>query len=369
VRIPPAFSTYLDLVRAACAIAVVYHHYSNHIVKAFPRVFPNVGQEAVMVFFVLSGFVISHVARRTENDPVVFATKRVARIYPVAIAGVVLSYLLYALCAPMAPGLYDDRVSSHGWLTEVTLTLSFLNQTIWFPYAMPPANGPYWSLTCEVWFYVLATAMFFAPRRLSLLAIAFAFPILGPKIMLLFPVWLFGAGAERLCDRRRISQRAAGALLLLSLAAAVGPVASDARDAWRVSAAAAEEWRLGRTSDFVYYNLLGLLVGINFFAAYNFFLAGPFRLARGGTTRRPPRRRDVVQPLRHALPDPLRAPELAARRAVSVLLPDRDRRAGPPLRRPIENLRVPAYRLLRTLASRVRLLGRRPVLDPIDHFP
>jgi len=369
VKIPPAFSTYLDLVRAACAIAVVFHHYSNHIIKAFPRVFPNVGQEAVMVFFVLSGFVISHVARRTENDPVVFATKRVARIYPVAIAGVLLSYVLYALCAPMAPGLYDDRVSSHGWWTEVALTLTFLNQTIWFPYAMPPANGPYWSLSCEVWFYVLATVMFFAPRRVSLLAIAFAFPILGPKIMLLFPVWLFGVGAERLCDRPRISRGWAGALLVASLAAVVALWASDARDAWRVSAAATEEWRLGRTSDFLYYNLLGLLVGVNFFAAYNFFFSGPFRwpaaVRRGGRHAAETSYSlyamhfPILYALRSSLPDEPFMYFYPSATVVLVLL----------FGRPIENLRVPTYRLLRTLASRIRLLGRRPVLDPIDHFP
>jgi peptidoglycan/LPS O-acetylase OafA/YrhL len=156
VNIAPSFSTYLDLVRAACAIAVVFHHYSKHIVRAFPRVFPDVGQEAVMVFFVLSGFVIAHVARRSENDPVVFATKRLARVYPVAIAGVVLSYALYALCAPLDPGLYADRVSPHPWWHEVGLTLTFLNQSLWFPHVMPPTNGPYWSLTCEIWFYVLA---------------------------------------------------------------------------------------------------------------------------------------------------------------------------------------------------------------------
>ena len=369
MKIPPAFSTYLDLVRAACAIAVVFHHYSNHIVRAVPRAFPNVGQEAVMVFFVLSGFVISHVARRTESDPVVFATKRVARIYPVAIAGVVLSYLLYALCAPMAPGLYDDRVSSHGWLAEVSLTLTFLNQTIWFPYAMPPANGPYWSLSCEVWFYVLATAMFFAPRWLSILASAFAFPILGPKIMLLFPVWLSGVAAARLCDRPRVSRRAAGTLRLVSLAAAVALWASDARDAWRVSDAVAGEWRLGRTSDFVYYNLLGLLVGINFFAAYNFFFARPFRwssaVRRGGRHAAETSYSlyamhfPILYALRASLPAEPFAYFYPTATVALVLL----------FGRPIENLRVPAYRLLRTLASRVRLLGRRPVLDPIDHFP
>ena len=58
-------SIYFDFIRAIAAILVVFHHYSQHIIKAFhggKTVFPPIGQEAVMVFFVLSGFVISWVA-------------------------------------------------------------------------------------------------------------------------------------------------------------------------------------------------------------------------------------------------------------------------------------------------------------------
>jgi peptidoglycan/LPS O-acetylase OafA/YrhL len=367
VNIPPSFSTYLDLVRAACAIAVVFHHYSKHIAHSF-ALFPNVGQEAVMVFFVLSGFVIAHVARRSESDPVVFASKRLARVYPVAIAGVVVSYLLYALCGPLDPELYQERLSGYSWWHEVALTLSFLNQTLWLAHAMPPVNGPYWSLTCEVWFYVLAMFMFFAPLRWALFVILLAIPVLGPKIMLLFPVWLVGLCAERFCDRRRISRTAAAALGLASLAAAVALWASGARDEWRVAPEIAETWRLGRTSDFVYYNVLALLVGIHFFAAYNFF-TGPF--AWPARVRRPLHHAaetsfslyamhfPILYAFRSSIPSEPFAYFYPMATVAVVLL----------VGRPIENLRVPVYRALRALAARTRLLARRPALDPVDHFP
>jgi peptidoglycan/LPS O-acetylase OafA/YrhL len=368
VTIPPSFSTYLDFVRAACAIAVVFHHYSNHIVRSFPPAFPDVGQEAVMVFFVLSGFVIGHVARRSEHDPVVFASKRLARVYPVAIVGVLLSYLLYALCAPLEPALYAERVSSHPWWHEVGLTLSFLNQTLWLPHTMPPVNGPYWSLTCEIWFYVLATFIFFAPWRWTLFAILLALPVLGPKIMLLFPVWLVGLCVERLCDRSRMPRAAAGALAVVSLLAAVALWASGARDQWRLAPETVETWRLGRTSDFVYYNVFAVLVGVHFFAAYHVFsgrFAWPARVRRwarhGAQTSFSlyAMHFPILYAFRSSMPTEPFAYFYPLATIVVVLL----------VGKPIEDLRLPAYRGLRTLASRTRLRASRPMLDPIDHFP
>ena len=361
----PSFSTYLDLVRAASAIAVVFHHYSKHIV---PGVFPDVGQEAVMVFFVLSGFVITHVARRKETDPVVFATRRIARVYPVAIAGVLLSYALYALFAPMDPDLYADRVGPYPWWREVVLTLSFLNQTLWLPHVMPPTNGPYWSLTCEIWFYVLAAFMFFAPLRWALFAILLAVPVLGPKIMLLFPVWLVGLCAERFCDRPRITRPAAGALFVVSLVTAAALWTSSARSDWRVPAEIASAWRLGGTSDFIYYNAFAVLVGIHFFAAYN-LLSGPFvwpvrvrrwlRHAAATSFSLYAMHFPILYALRSSMPDEPFVYFYPVATIVLVLL----------VGRPVENLRAPAYRLLRTLVTRIRLVSPRPVLDPVDHFP
>lgn len=269
MSMPPAFSTYLDLVRAICAIAVVFYHYSNHIVRGPGRVFPDVGYEAVMVFFVLSGFLIAYVAKDREGNATTFFAKRFARIYPVAIAGVGLSYLLYGLCGPRAPGLYAGYVSPHAWWREVGLTLGFVNQTWWFPHLMPPANRAYWSLACEVWFYVLGGCIFFARTRWTVAAIVVALPLLGPRIMLLFPVWVAGVWTQRFCDRQRLSPAVAATLAVSSLLAAVALWASDARADWRVPSDLAVALRLGRASEFAYYYVLATIVGVHFFATYN----------------------------------------------------------------------------------------------------
>lgn len=355
VSVPPAFSIYLDLIRVLCGIAVVFYHYSNHIIRASPRVFPHVGQEAVMVFFVLSGFVIAHVARRREHDPKIFVAKRLARVYPVAIAGVVLSYVLYAICEPLNPGVWEGHVSRHPWWNEVGLTLSFLNQSYWFPYAMPPANGPYWSLTCEFWFYVLAAFMFFAPWRWALAALLFALPTLGPKVMLLFPIWLLGALAERFCDRPRVARAPAGVLAVVSLLLVGMLWASDARSEWRIASEVATSWRLGRVSDVGYYYAFATLVAVHFFAAYNFFASLPFRwpaVLRVGVQHAAQTSFSlyamhfpILFALRSSLPD---EPFLYFFPTVTVAL-------VLVFGRPIENLRVPAYRFFHALAGRTWL--------------
>ena len=361
MKIPQAFSIYLDLVRAVCAIAVVFHHYNTQIVRSPEHVFPDVGQEAVTLFFVLSGFVIAHVARNRERSLVVFTAKRLARIYPVAIAGVVLSYISYAVFSPSNPALYERYVSDHPWWREVVLTLSFLNQTYWLPQLTPPTNSVYWSLTCEIWFYVLAGFIFFARMRWTLIAIVVAVPVLGPKIMLLFPAWLAGVGAQRLCDRIRLSRAHAVAIAVSSGMIGLALWTSGVRFEWRLPGDLVRSWRLGLVSDFIYYDTLALVAGIHFIAAYNFF-ARPFRwptpisrcvrYAAESSFSLYAMHFPVLLALRTSLPQepfPYFYPVIT----VGILLV-----CG----RPIEHLRIPAYRLLSALGERVRLAAGRAAL-------
>ena len=61
----------------------------------------------------------------------------------------------------------------------------------------PARNVPFWSLNYEAWYYVLfARAAFFRGRR-RIVAIGAAALLAGPKILLLFPVWLMGVAAWR----------------------------------------------------------------------------------------------------------------------------------------------------------------------------
>ena len=74
----PATSVYLDALRflAAALVFVVHANYSQ-VTGGMPVLwrFAGLGNDAVMVFFVLSGFVIAYVA---DQMPIRFATARLA---------------------------------------------------------------------------------------------------------------------------------------------------------------------------------------------------------------------------------------------------------------------------------------------------
>ena len=98
---PKSLSVYLDLIRLLAALLVFIVH-ANY--QGFTGGLPvlwrlgGLGNDAVMVFFVLSGFVLSHaygwdLASKTGGPA--FLLKRVIRLYPLYILGSALSLVGY----------------------------------------------------------------------------------------------------------------------------------------------------------------------------------------------------------------------------------------------------------------------------------
>ncbi|UUZ51421.1 acyltransferase family protein [Massilia sp. B-10] len=81
------FSLYLDLVRFVAAVLVVLSHYTSHGMfgPAARAAYHNLGRESVIVFFVLSGFVIAWTTAEKALTLRQFAVARGARIYSVAL--------------------------------------------------------------------------------------------------------------------------------------------------------------------------------------------------------------------------------------------------------------------------------------------
>jgi peptidoglycan/LPS O-acetylase OafA/YrhL len=192
-------SLFLDTLRGFAAIAVVLHHYNGHIFNvsrnmANGSIFPNIGQEAVIIFFVLSGFVISYVAHNNENNFCTFITKRMCRFYSVVIPVMLLAIVLYIVTSKISPNLYDylnkgdiDNLGLKG-----TATLLFLNHNFLFT-ANLPACGPFWSLVCEWWYYVFFSILFFFGNRLFFIILLFLLvSFMSPMTLLLFPIWWLG---------------------------------------------------------------------------------------------------------------------------------------------------------------------------------
>ncbi len=191
------FSTYLNLLRFGAALVVLFSHI------AYPRFSDgawlwvrdlNLGSDAVVLFFVLSGFVIALTAERKDRTIGSFAFARATRILSVALPALVLGWVLDQWGASHAPDQYFAPYYAPTPLWEMLLRgLSFSNEWGGLQ-ARLGSNGPYWSLSYEVAYYALFGVAFYLSglRRAAFLILGVV--VVGANILLLMPAWLMGVG-------------------------------------------------------------------------------------------------------------------------------------------------------------------------------
>lgn len=212
---------WLDLLRFLAAFAVVVVHARGHSFVEFGSLpaeqktklvfalyaITRIGSEAVTVFFVLSGFLVGGKALeriiRGQFRVGDYAVDRISRIYVPLLPALLLSALvaMYRGDAFTIGGLVGNLLGFQGLTTE--------------PFAL---NGPLWSLSYEIWFYVLAGAVGVAAayRGLHLRAaacivgVAAIFTILEASFLF---CWVIGALAWV-----RRPERISIGMVLLSLA-------------------------------------------------------------------------------------------------------------------------------------------------------
>jgi peptidoglycan/LPS O-acetylase OafA/YrhL len=168
----------IDTLRGLAAIVVILWHYQfffntkplEHLLRPF---YTN-GQAAVDVFFVISGFVLSHVymGRVSDaNDFWRYLVKRIARLYPLHLVTLLVTAALFGLFL-LKTGFYGF-VYRQNDLYHFALNLGLLQ------YAGPQAgysfNGPSWSISTEFWINILfGVGLMLVPRRQILLVSAIA---------------------------------------------------------------------------------------------------------------------------------------------------------------------------------------------------
>ena len=194
-----ALSLYLDALRFGAAFIVFVSHYAagRYSGGLFWQVM-DYGRIAVLVFFVLSGFVIAWVTEAREGSLEEYGLSRVARLYSVVLPAFVVTAGLDHLAMAIDPRLYGAEWGQGPVHTLLGFALSaiFLGAS-WTLSVQPGSNVPFWSLNYEAWYYVLFAAAVFLQGRRRIIAIAAAALLAGPKILLLFPVWLMGVAAWR----------------------------------------------------------------------------------------------------------------------------------------------------------------------------
>lgn len=193
MKLTPSFSGYLDFLRFGAALAVLLGHMDEGGVSMDWMPLARFSHDAVVVFFVLSGFIIYHstVSRSTTWQQ--YAAARLSRIYSVALPAV-LACVALAIWLAGHPELHAETLSDYlePSVWHVLSSLLFLNES-WLNSAELPLNHPYWSLCYEVWYYVLFGIFMFAKGRCRWMLLALAGLIAGPAILVLLPVWAMGA--------------------------------------------------------------------------------------------------------------------------------------------------------------------------------
>ncbi len=188
-------SLWLDVLRVTATLIVVLSHW------AYPRFTGgdylilrqlNLGSDAVIVFFVLSGFVIAYAADR-DKQLHIYAFNRLTRLWSVMIPAIVLTFTFDQIGLRLNPAAYPQPYYSPTPLWEMLVRgLSFSNEWVALDRVRLGSNGPLWSLSYEAGFYAMfGVAMFLrGPMRVGLLVLVVL--LVGPRILLLMPAWLMG---------------------------------------------------------------------------------------------------------------------------------------------------------------------------------
>jgi peptidoglycan/LPS O-acetylase OafA/YrhL len=228
-RLAKRTSVHLDLIRGVSALAVMLYHLRGLFFVDYEflahRTFLNsalyavtgFGHQAVMVFFVLSGYFIgTSVMESVGKQQWSWRTYLVSRItrlqlvlFPSLVLGAIWDQI--GMRIPQAATLYYDALYKF-YVPSVALRSTvpiffwnfFFLQSVVSP--VFGSNGPLWSLSYEFWYYIIFPALILATAawagtRIRILYVAVALFLLwfvGPQIRFYFLIWLAGVLVGRL---------------------------------------------------------------------------------------------------------------------------------------------------------------------------
>ena len=221
-------SVLLDLLRGIAAVLVLLDHWRNmlfvdyralqghRILAAIPYLLTSAGHQAVVVFFVLSGYLVGGSVWRSLDrgtwNWVNYLSHRLVRLWIVLLPGLLLCLLWdqVGLRLHHAPLLYGGANYNH--LTPAVqpgLTpLAFFGNLCFVGGLHVPifgSDGALWSLAFEFWYYLLFPLALLlirrqtsVPRRAVLLGLLLACALVaGREVLISFPIWLLGAWLAR----------------------------------------------------------------------------------------------------------------------------------------------------------------------------
>lgn len=185
-----------------------YSNEPNIFVKIFYLI-TGLGHPAVIIFFVLSGFLVAGSIdrqwRQNKWNIKNYFTARIIRLWVVLVPCLVFTFFLDKIGYFFNPNFYDGNLkniissapaNTVDWSIQSFISNIFFLQTITSP--VYGSNGPFWSLANEFWYYLLFPLFYyFFYKKLAIkifiltifLLLSF---FLGGKIIFLFPIWIMG---------------------------------------------------------------------------------------------------------------------------------------------------------------------------------
>lgn len=198
-----AVSFYLDLLRVLAAFYVFIYHVGsmeigNNLVFATREYSENLGltnrsaHYFVIIFFVLSGFLITMSASKPNMSLKFFIAARLGRLYSVLLPALVLSILTAQIL--ISTQIFDkDQIGNNSNLIQrIILNISFLAES-WNLNATPPLNTPFWSVHYEFMYYLIVASCLLIKGKWRFIILPVVLLVAGVKILLLFPCWFFGS--------------------------------------------------------------------------------------------------------------------------------------------------------------------------------
>lgn len=156
----------LDVLRAVAVLCVLANHVGLlvHPPASVVALVTHIGNAGVQLFFVHTALVLMASLERQGDDRHwigVFYLRRALRIYPLAIATVLL---VVATGMPRLVPMIGGHAASSHWPASVVAANAALVQNL---LDLPDVLGPFWTLPVEVDMYVLLPFCFLVARRPS----------------------------------------------------------------------------------------------------------------------------------------------------------------------------------------------------------
>jgi len=210
-------SLYLDFLRVIAAFGVLLVHaslpwFSNDL---FLRT--ELGHRLVMVFFVLSGYLIAFTVDKKNKDGQTYLVDRFSRLYSVVLPALIFTYAADFIGKQIDPVFYSQMTYGGHQALKFLTNLTYLQQ-IWTLCATPSTNGPFWSISYEFWYYMVFWVLCYFKGYKRAAGVLLVALIIGPKILVLLPVWLLGVLTYKASGRLTINSKLAGIIFFITLA-------------------------------------------------------------------------------------------------------------------------------------------------------